>query len=852
MGRSLLLVCCVLCVSTIFGQSHGLRFSSHEVVPEKRTSLNLTPKDPVCLSQSAEISYDFSFTPNLVTYFGYIMRLVTDNNQNIDFVFNQKLLRFNFVIGETVAGDFAIDSVHLYGNWNQCKVTLNGQAKEVSFYINNKLIGKGKANISPATCYRIFFGAIDFTGFQITDIPPMNIRDVRITAGNTPVAYYPLSESSGTECIDEVKNKKAIVKNPVWIKPRHQNWVQALSMNTIGAASVAFDKQGERLYVVSADTLYQYSLKNGQLSGAKLAVKQDSLPLGNQSVFSTTNNTLYNINIDAKQVSAWQPHASKWDVNFVPGPLTIYWQANKFLSPADSSLYIIGGYGQLQYKNEVQRYHFPTKEWESVDPQGDFFTPRYLAALGTNNAGDTAYIIGGFGSKTGDQTINPKYTYDLMAYAVKSGTFKSIYHLKEPANQFCFANSLVVDSATRDFYALIHPIDRFNSVLQLMKGSLQSPEYQLMGDTIPYAFHDIESFADLYYCPVSKKLVAVTLFTNKQNVTNVKVYTIDFPPNKLVVAAAPVASASRDWIWFLLAGGLVAAGVLFVMWRQRKVRQSSLHEETASARVPVAGAAAAPVVVENNVPGIEPVVATKDVSAIYLFGQMEIIDKDGNDITRMFTPLLKELFLLVLIYTYKDGKGIASEKLYELLWSDKPLKDARNNFSVNVVKLKGILEKVGDCHIAKESDKWKLEIMNNSMKVDYQRYTELVSNKGTVNKAYIQELIHIVGRGAFLSTIHYNWLDDIKSDVSGKTIDILLSYISSLDLAAEAEFIIKITNCIFFFDQLNEEALAYKCKCLVLLGRHGMAKDAYLKFAKEYRENYGQDFDKSFTEMTGQ
>jgi hypothetical protein len=61
---------------------------------------------------------------------------------------------------------------------------------------------------------------------------------------------------------------------------------------------------------------------------------------------------------------------------------------------------------------------------------------RYLAALGTNVSGDTAYILGGYGSKTGDQTINPRFTYDLMAYSVKSATFKSIYHLKEPASSF--------------------------------------------------------------------------------------------------------------------------------------------------------------------------------------------------------------------------------------------------------------------------------------------------------------------------------------------------------------------------------------------------------------------------------
>jgi hypothetical protein len=36
-----------------------------------------------------------------------------------------------------------------------------------------------------------------------------------------------------------------------------------------------------------------------------------------------------------------------------------------------------------------------------------------------------------------------------------------------------------------------------------------------------------------------------------------------------------------------------------------------------------------------------------------------------------------------------------------------------------------------------------------------------------------------------------------------------------------------------------------------VLGRHGLAKDAYQKFTKEYKENYGQDFEKSFGDVTG-
>jgi two-component SAPR family response regulator len=844
MGRYFLLVLFSLIAQVGLGQSHGLRFSSHEVVPEKRTSLNLTPDAPLCFQENGEISFDLTFSPNMVTYFGYILRMVTSTNQNIDIVYNQRLAHFSFVTGETFSGDFTIDREHLFKQWSHFTIKLDVQLQEASFFLNDKFVAKGKVNAPPGTCFRIFFGTNDYTGIQAMDIPPMGIRDIRISTGGKPVVYYPLWETSGTQLVDQVSKKAAVVKNPVWIKPRHQNWEAVSSFTTPGAVNVAFDKNAEVLYVVATDSLLQLSLKSMQWKKEKLSERHDTLMPGTQSVYSTAANKLYNFSIDEQKVSAYDPATARWDMNFIPRDLTVFWQANKFLSPADSSLYVIGGYGQLMYKNMVQRYHFPTQEWDTVIPEGDAFMPRYLAALGTNGPGDTAYILGGYGSKTGDQTINPHFTYDLMAYSVKNATFKSIFHLKEPASQFCFANSMVIDSATRQYYALTYPIDRFNSVLQLIQGSLESPSYQLMGDTIPYAYHDIESFADLYYCPASKKLVAVTLFTTQNNVSTVKVYTLDFPPNAVDVVPPVAARASRDWMYFLLAGVLIAAGLFFVMWRKKAASKPLRDAGTAAP-----GAVAAAQETYHS----QPLLAgdNRETAAVYLFGQLEVFDKEGHDITKLFTPLLKELFLLVLIHTFRDGKGIASEKLYEILWGDKPAKDARNNFSVNVVKLKGILEKVGDCHISKDSGKWKLEILNDSMVIDYQRYVDLVS-KAETHKAYVHELLNIVGRGAFLTTIHYNWLDDIKAEVSSRIIDILHNYIATADLQTDAEFIIRATNSIFSFDQLNEEALIYKCKCLVLLGRHGMAKDAYLKFAKEYKENYGQDFERSFAEMTGQ
>jgi len=50
-----------------------------------------------------------------------------------------------------------------------------------------------------------------------------------------------------------------------------------------------------------------------------------------------------------------------------------------------------------------------------------------------------------------------------------------------------------------------------------------------------------------------------------------------------------------------------------------------------------------------------------------------------SDITGMFTPTLKQLFLLILLSGIRNEQGISSIKLTEILWYDKTENRARNN-----------------------------------------------------------------------------------------------------------------------------------------------------------------------------
>ncbi len=387
--------------------------------------------------------------------------------------------------------------------------------------------------------------------------------------------------------------------------------------------------------------------------------------------------------------------------------------------------------------------------------------------------------------------------------------------------------------------------------MQLIRGSLNKPEYEFLGDIIPYFFHDIESFSDLFYCPSSKKLVAVTLLSAKNKPTSVKIFTLDFPPNRLTVAQ-PANAGSTGTYWIL--SGLVMAGLLIPIffalkkWRKKNGQsmiapiQRGVQIQTAFESLPV----------EDTLSSYGLYEKATTASTIFLFGHFEVIDKAGNDITRQFTPLLKEMFLLILIYTFKNGKGISSDQLFETLWVDKSIKDARNNFSVNIVKLKSILEKIGSTTISKETGKWRFEILNNSIKLDYEEFIRLSNKKPTyIDKNYINELIPIINNGAFLREVNYTWLDDIKANVSDFIISSILSYTSKASLQTEPDFILKLTNRIFQFDQMNEDALELKCRCLIILGRHGLAKDTYSNFTIEYKKNFGQDFDKQYTAIIG-
>jgi DNA-binding SARP family transcriptional activator len=716
---------------------------------------------------------------------------------------------------------------------------------QLLLYVNGHKYSETNARLSKKGIYKLCFGINNYPNFKTNDAPPFKLRDIRIDVGDQPRFHWPLNEAQGSVAHDILSNQQAVINHPLWVRALHHNWAQVKTVKAQGMASMAFNPLTAEVYVIGSDSLWSISVKNGKQTAAAYGNGDFNLKPSNESAFNIYDHRLYNYYIDHKNatVATYNFNTHTWSKDEPYFPIIDYWHSNNFFCSADTSLYVVAGYGQLTYKNNIHRYHIPTGKWTEVSAQGDSFCPRYLAACGVTDSGRYAYFLGGYGSLSGQQMLNPRNIYDLVKYDVKNRTFKKIYNLKTPDEDFALANSMIIDEKAQTFTALAFSNHKYNAYLQLMIGSLTHPTYYTIGGKIPFSFFDTHAFANLYYSDLTQQFIAVTLSRSADNVSTVSIFTLSSPPDKqpVIVVLPTTTSGIKYYIIALLLIIVAVAG--FVYYKRRKaVTQPniSIATGTATSKEPILSMEQ-----RQEITAIANTPVTPQ-RTILLFGDLKLYTLKGDDITGQFTSLIKELFLVILIYSLRSGRGISPEKLIELLWFDKSETSAKNNRSANLSKLRSLLTQMEYVHLSKETGNWKIEIDFNEVYVDYHNYLQLMINHKQIDHEKITALIEITQRGGFLPSADYPWLDQIKSDLSNEIIDILLQYAGQINPEKDPEVLIKLANCIFNFDLVNEEAMIMKCKALSFLGKHSLAKSTFQAFNKEYLALYGEEFKKDF------
>jgi DNA-binding SARP family transcriptional activator len=832
----------ILVSAPLKSQNYGLGFYSHNVSKDLRTELDLNPGKYYKVENEFELAFSLIIRSGEANFYGYVCRIISANNVNVDLIFNydnSDTNYFRITSGQNLILNLSNNFHKVSSGWVEYILKFNLASHEVTFITPDTAITGSGLEFNKKEDIKILFGASDFGQFKTTDTPPMNLRDVKFSQRGMLKHHWPLDEVTGNSAGDLSGGRPALTRNPNWIKLTNYNWENIYETELDGISQVAFDPENENVLITGGSRVISFNIGSEKSVFYQPKNRDFNLLNGRQSFYDPGSKKLYSYDIDKPSVTDFDFNRLTWSgTDSVVSPLTVFGHHNKYYSKNERTLYVFGGYGMHRYKNTVQQYNLRTNKLNILKTSGDFFSPRYLSALGELN--DTIYIMGGYGSRSGDQTFNPQEYYDMMAFSLKDNKFEKRFEFTSPLPDMAFANSMYIDPVRREYYALAFPIFKYDGYLQLIKGSLSGPDYSLAGSRIPYFFIDRSSFADLYYAGKSNKLIAVTILSENLK-SKIKVFSLSFPPNYRVEKAS--AGNRADLITkFYIAGGVIllmlssVGAYLFYFRKRRKDRKPRPGDEQTAISADV------PMVSAPPHPALRP-------SSVLFFGGFHVIDKEGNDITRKFSPLLKELFLYIWFNSSEDAMGVSNEDLIEVLWFDLPETRARNNKAVNMTKLRSVLDKIGYCELSNKTGYWKIECDNGNLYNDYFEFLKFTNSKKGFTKTEILHLIEIVHGGTFLHSLKYEWLDEISSNVSNQVIDKLLDSVRGLNIEKETDLVITLAELIFKFDNTNEEALVLKCKALTLMGRHTIAINVFNKFTRDYQILFGAEFDKQFADI---
>jgi two-component SAPR family response regulator len=830
---------CVGMYAQINPNNSGLFFASHEVILDKRTSLCLTPGHPFTFDKSFAVEFDAKFRQG-DGYYGVICRLIGNGTTNIDLISNLASETANFwlVVKDTIPFSYKLSEIPRcgFGSWTKIRIAFDLKKSEITLSINGCKKEKVVKGISSLHDFDMIFGACKNARFLNTDVSPMTLRDVVIlNHQNKVLREWKLSKHALNAVYDEVKGDKATVYNGEWIADKSVRWEKLRSLKVTGLIGVAKNEQEGVYYLIGRRYMLAYSAPSNRIDTIRYFTGCPYNNYYNYFVYNKPVNQIWSYDVGNKVINIFDFQKRSWSQSGFDYKEPDVAHHNKIISPVNGNLVTFGGYGHYRYKSQVNIFDQKQNGWKRVDVSNEI-APRYLSAAGLSE-NNQLLVFGGYGSKSGRQEVSPEFFYDLYAIDLKNYQVKKLCQYATPDIPYVPCEALIKKPHSDCFYTLLYNSGHFTSCLRLAEFRTDKSEYVVYPDSIPYNFSDIESWCTFFLYDKTSTIFALTVHK-----TDVEIYSLAYPPLLRSEVIQPV--PGNDLVIWII--GLVVAlgGLAFVYIRF--VRKKPKLEEPEPYL---------PFAVESDSQNI----ATFDVplrtskSSIYLLGGFQVFDMNGMDITASFTPTLKQLFIIVFLYTVKTGRGISTAKLNEILWFDKSETSARNNRNVSISKLRGLLNKIGEIDLEQENTYWRIRM--EGVYSDFVEITSLSKKFGTPGviptEAEILRFVHVAFPGELLPDVQIDWMDEFKADFLNTVLDRLGSFTELEQVKKNDHLLTYIADCILRYDAINEEAIALKCSVLYKLGKKGLAKNAYDSFSREYKNLLGSDYPVRFNDLLG-
>lgn len=833
---------------TLFAYSQGLLFQANDKEIKERTSLQIFQEGEIpCFTKNFQLSFELSIRD--FDTFGYVFLLKEDQGKT------KYSFTYTYLDGENSTFKFNTDGKENHYSLNLRNDALAYQWIPVSFAFDLQQdvltirIGDNEKKITSlglkdTFCPHLFFGRYDY----ILDMPTFAIRNLKLEGDRSHSYTFPLNENEGEEVHTSTGKVLGTVVNPVWLINGSYHWEKLFEYSFQTPSGITFEPDSQRLIIFSQDSLLTYNLLKRQPQkysySNKLPVK---LQLATHFM-NTTDGKLYvyelnNLPLGDATVAALDLNNQEWKQTGVAAlPVQLH-HHDGFWDETTGKYLVFGGFGNKRFNNTFLEYDIEGDRWDTLSYSGDRIIPRYFSGMVVNKNRERIYVFGGMGNESGEQSVGRNYLHDLYLLDRKQQSVRRLWQ-NASDHRLVVARDMILTPDEKYIYALCYPEYLSDTYLQLYRLTVDDGTMKALGDSIPMRSEEIMTNANLYYNSLTHEYYCTTTEFDKKGHTVIRTYVLSAPPVSLdeIRSYGSRSSLEIRWLWIMAGIGvlLLAGGVLFVRKKRGKQRNAVLESSSVLMSPPVGREP------DKSVQGKETL-AKEDFesslvrpNAVYLFGPFTVIDRNGRDITHLFSSRLRQVFIYILLHSTHNG--VLSASLNEVFWPDKPDDKVKNLKGVTINQIRKNLAELDGVELV--HDKGYFRLVFTDCYCDYFRFRTLKNAEEVEN-----ELGILLMRGKFLDGMDAGMMDHFKQKVEEFLSSFLPLEIERLYQQHKYDAVIRFCNVLFRVDPVNELALAYGMHALNHTGSSQEAILQYSLFVREYRQMMNEEYSISYAEL---
>lgn len=833
---------------TLFAYSQGLLFQANDKEIKERTSLQIFQEGEIpCFTKNFQLSFELSIRD--FDTFGYVFLLKEDQGKT------KYSFTYTYLDGENSTFKFNTDGKENHYSLNLRNDALAYQWIPVSFAFDLQQdvltirIGDNEKKITSlglkdTFCPHLFFGRYDY----ILDMPTFAIRNLKLEGDRSHSYTFPLNENEGEEVHTSTGKVLGTVVNPVWLINGSYHWEKLFEYSFQTPSGITFEPDSQRLIIFSQDSLLTYNLLKRQPQkysySNKLPVK---LQLATHFM-NTTDGKLYvyelnNLPLGDATVAALDLNNQEWKQTGVAAlPVQLH-HHDGFWDETTGKYLVFGGFGNKRFNNTFLEYDIEGDRWDTLSYSGDRIIPRYFSGMAVNKNREHIYVFGGMGNESGEQSVGRNYLHDLYLLDRKQQSVRRLWQ-NASDHRLVVARDMILTPDEKYIYALCYPEYLSDTYLQLYRLTVDDGTMKALGDSIPMRSEEIMTNANLYYNSLTHEYYCTTTEFDKKGHTVIRTYVLSAPPVSLdeIRSYGSRSSLEIRWLWIMAGIGvlLLAGGVLFVRKKRGKQRNAVLESSSVLMSPPVGREP------DKSVQGKETL-AKEDFesslvrpNAVYLFGPFTVIDRNGRDITHLFSSRLRQVFIYILLHSTHNG--VLSASLNEVFWPDKPDDKVKNLKGVTINQIRKNLAELDGVELV--HDKGYFRLVFTDCYCDYFRFRTLKNAEEVEN-----ELGILLMRGKFLDGMDAGMMDHFKQKVEEFLSSFLPLEIERLYQQHKYDAVIRFCNVLFRVDPVNELALAYGMHALNHTDSSQEAILQYSLFVREYRQMMNEEYSTSYAEL---